>query len=69
MPVWKWALQLTMCSDFNARTGDLCDFVEDDVFNVFGGDSTVGLNTGTAAHYERYNNDIQCNQIGPLLID
>ena len=34
-----------------------------------GGGSTAGLSTGTAAHYERCNNDTQCNTYGPLLID
>ena len=58
-----------MCGNFNARTGDLCDFVEDDFCNDFGGDSTAGLSTGTAAHCERCNNDSQCKKYGPLLID
>ena len=44
-------------------------FVEDDLFNDFGGGSTAGLSTGTAAHYERCNNDTWCNKYGPLLID
>ena len=57
---------ICMCGDFNART---CDFVEDDICNEFGGDSTAGLSPGTAAHYERCNNDTQCNQYGPLFID
>ena len=44
-------------------------FVEDDLFNDFGGGSTAGLSTGTAAHYERCNNDTWCNKYRPLLID
>ena len=58
-----------MCCDFNARTGDLCDFIEDDLCNDFGGGSTAGLSTDKTAHYERCNNDTQCNTYGPLLID
>ena len=31
-----------MCGDFNARTGNLCDLVESNVFNDFGSDSATG---------------------------
>ena len=31
-----------MCGDFNARTGNLCDLVENNVFNDFGSDSVTG---------------------------
>ena len=37
-------------------------------FNDFGCGSTAGLSTGTAAHYERCNNDTQCNKYGLLLV-
>ena len=30
-----------MCGDFNARTGNLCDLVENNVFNDFGSDSVT----------------------------
>ncbi len=30
-----------MCGDFNARTGNLCDLVESNVFNDFGSDSAT----------------------------
>ena len=43
-----------MCGDFNARTGNLCDLVENNVFNDFGSDSvTGGLSTIMKNHYER----------------
>ena len=55
------------CVDFNARTGNLCDLVEN---NYFGGDSaTGGLITRMKNHYEINNNDNQCNKYGPLLTD
>ena len=38
-------------------------------FNDFGGDSTASMSIGTAAHYEKCNNDTQCNKYVPLLID
>ena len=59
-----------MCGDFNARTGNLCDLVENNVFNDFGRDSvTGGLSTIMKNHYERKNNDKHCNKYGPLLTD
>ena len=59
-----------MCGDFNARTGNLCDLVENNVFNDFGSDSvTGGLSTIKKNHYERKNNDKHCNKYGPLLTD
>ena len=59
-----------MCGDFNARTGNLCDLVESNVFNDFGSDSaTGGLSTRLKNHYVRKNNDNQCNKYGPLLTD
>ena len=59
-----------MCGDFNARTGNLCDLVENNVFNDFGSDSvTGGLSTIMKNHYERKNNDKHCNKYGPLLTD
>ena len=60
-----------MCGDFNARTGNLCDLVENNVFNDFGrSDSVTGdLSTIMKHHYERKNNDKHCNKYGPLLTD
>ena len=59
-----------MCGDFNARTGNLWDLVESNVFNDFGSDSaTGGLSTRMKNHYERNDNDNQRNKYGPLLTD
>ena len=46
-----------MCGDFNA--GNLCDLVENNVFNDFGSDSaTGGLSTRMKNHYERMINNV-----------
>ena len=59
-----------MCGDFNARTDNLCDLVESNVFTDFGSDiGTGGLSTRLKNHYVRKNNDNQCNTHGPLLTD
>ena len=40
-----------MCGDFNARTGNLCDLVENNVFNDLGSDNaTGGLSTRMKNH-------------------
>ena len=58
------------CGDFNARTGNVCDLVENNVFNDFGSDIvTGGPSTIMKNHYERKNNDKQCNKYGPQLTD
>ena len=57
-----------MCGDFNAITGNLCDLVENNVFNDFGsGSATGGLSTIMTNHYERQINANHCNKYGPLL--
>ena len=59
-----------MCGDFNARTGNLCDLVESNVFNDFGSDiATGGLSTRLKNHYVWKSNDNHCNKYGPLLTD
>ena len=59
-----------MCGDFNARTGNLCDLVESNVFNDFGSDiATGGLSTILKNHYAWKSNDNHFNKYGPLLTD
>ena len=59
-----------MCGDFNARTGNLYDPVESNVFHDFGTDrATGGPSTRLKNHYVRKHNDNQCNKYGRLLTD
>ena len=54
-----------MCGDFNARTGNLYDLVEDNIFNDFGCDGIKGgLSTATKSQYERNYNDTLCTYMG-----